>query len=547
VTDTDQWPPSAPDDVGPEPNAQTDGTLNDAHDREADWLASSMTAALADRAFWSLSVPALIWLVYVGRNQWFIRDDWAFILTRPKMADGIGVRAWLFQPQDGHWMTPPLIIYRVLQKVFGLGSYWPYLAVLLLTHIGCVLLVRALCRRFGASAWATTVVCLMLLVFGTGWENIVFAVQITYNLSLLGFLAQLWLTDRAHESARATGGIGRFDIAAALCGLVVVSSSGFGPFYVFGVALWLALLRRWVQLAVVVGPQSLALAWWWRTYGADPVGATGETERSLGQLRAFLRTAADVLLRGIGGTAFVTGLAGAVIIAVLFTRGRTWRQRAMVLTLFATMAITYAGIAWQRAGVDPAFAGSSRYAYMAAMVIGVVIALAVDQLGALRPILGRVALALLAVVVLRNAMWLQRNGDDWAALARDEKYALELLAGSPEQVALIDPGFRPLPFSPDVQLADLGILINRDAISPRLPSTPDEEGLVRFLLGLPDPALAVPPPVLIPGDPGYPGVPVVPTDDPLLQQPPTPLPVEPFPSQDLVPIIPPPTLPPTNP
>ncbi len=36
---------------------------------------------------------------------------------------------------------------------------------------------------------------ILLLVFGAGWENLMFAVQIVYNISLLAFLGQSLLVD----------------------------------------------------------------------------------------------------------------------------------------------------------------------------------------------------------------------------------------------------------------------------------------------------------------------------------------------------------------
>ena len=47
-------------------------------------------------------------------------------------------------------------------------------------------------------------------MFGSGWENIVFAIQIVYNLSLLAFLVQLVLID--HD-----GPPDRRDASASLC------------------------------------------------------------------------------------------------------------------------------------------------------------------------------------------------------------------------------------------------------------------------------------------------------------------------------------------
>ncbi len=57
--------------------------------------------------------------------------------------------------------------------------------------------------------------------------------------------------------------------------LIGVSSSGFGPFFGFGVGLLLVLRRRWAAAAVAVVPQAIAWSWWWLTWGDDPAGDAG--------------------------------------------------------------------------------------------------------------------------------------------------------------------------------------------------------------------------------------------------------------------------------
>ena len=150
-------------------------------------------------------------------------------------------------------MTPPILIYRGVQNLFGIDSYWPFLVPTMLVHVATVLLVRVLCRRCGVSAWTTTLMCAALLVFGSGWENIVFGIQITYNLSLCAFLAVLVLVD--HDGAP-----DRRDVLAAVVGLIGVMSSGFGPFFVVGAAVFVVVRRRpWRTLLLVVGPQALGV------------------------------------------------------------------------------------------------------------------------------------------------------------------------------------------------------------------------------------------------------------------------------------------------
>ena len=92
--------------------------------RDVAWAASDDGARWAFRA---VLAGSLVVLYLVGRNQWFIRDDWAFTLTREKVHQASGLDDMLFMAQDGHWMTGPILIYRGIHAVFGTGSYWPYL------------------------------------------------------------------------------------------------------------------------------------------------------------------------------------------------------------------------------------------------------------------------------------------------------------------------------------------------------------------------------------------------------------------------------------
>src|SRR4029079_5174070 len=178
----------------------------------------------------------------------------------------------LMEPQDGHWMMWPILVFRGLYNLVGTRSYWPYMLVLWATHVGAVVLAHLWMRRFGVTAWISTLMTILLLVFGAGWENLMFAVQIVYNFSLLAFLGQLLLVD--HD-----GPLDRRDGFGVVISLIGVSSSGFGPFFGFGVGLLLVLRRRGLPAVVAVVPQALAWIWWWLTWGSDPPGERGSSLR----------------------------------------------------------------------------------------------------------------------------------------------------------------------------------------------------------------------------------------------------------------------------
>ena len=108
-------------------------------------------------------------------------------------------------------------------------------------------MVRRLCLRVGVTPWTATILAGMIAVFGSGWENIVFAIQLVYNLSLLAFLVHLSLID--HE-----GPPNRRDALGVVAGLVAVSSSGFGPFFILGTLVFMVMRRAWKAAAIATIP-----------------------------------------------------------------------------------------------------------------------------------------------------------------------------------------------------------------------------------------------------------------------------------------------------
>jgi hypothetical protein len=457
--------------------ASTEGAV-EAHPLEARaraamrWAASEHGATWAFRA--ALVLSAVVYWV-VGRNQWFIRDDWAFVITRPVIRETLGNAEWLFTAQDGHWMSPPLIIYRALQNLFGLNSYWPYLLVNLALHVGAVLLVRRLCLRWGASAWTTTLACSILLVFGGGWENIVFAVQITYNLTLVCFLAQLVLCD--HD-----GPPDWRDWVGALVGVIGVTSSGFGPFMIVGLVIFLAGRRRWKALVVGVVPQALAYLWWYFTWQEDPAAAANPGAPS--RIPEFAVRGLVATFESLAGVAALGGVALVGSIALALSNTVSPRVRWGVVASWATVLSMFVGIGLHRVGFGVDFATASRYQYMAAMLLVPVLALAVDRLASWSVGLHRAGRVVLAASVLLNLGTLRVEAAKWSARSADAKRLFELVAGSGllgevPATTIIDP------FNPDVNAVAVLVLVRDGIITPRPPTTPEEIAEVRRALGLP--------------------------------------------------------------
>ena len=427
-------------------------------------------------AFRAVLAGAVVVLYFVGRNQWFIRDDWAFIFTRERIHQNTGLADMLFIAQDGHWMTIPIVVYRIIHAIFGTGSYWPYLIPTMACHLGIAVLVRKLSLRVGVSPWTATILAGTLAVFGSGWENIVFAIQLVYNLSLLAFLVHLVLID--HD-----GPPDRRDALGVVAGLVAVASSGFGPFFIVGTLLFTALRRRWKAAAIATIPTALASAWWWLFWGQDPAGGSS---RSLSQMPPYVNRGLSAVFQGLTATASLVGISLLATTAILLWRRRDSAAHDLMFSLAVTATLVYIGLGIERAGLGVETAANSRYVYVAAALLIPAFGVAVDQLGRIAsPALWAGRLLLVAATAM-NISALRSNGNDWANRAIAERNVLELVAASPD-LPTVEGGVAPLPFSPDLRIVDIPELIADGAIHPRAAATPAEQSAVDAALSQPVP------------------------------------------------------------
>ncbi|MCU1393643.1 MAG: hypothetical protein JWM34_2071 [Ilumatobacteraceae bacterium] len=438
------------------------------------WLRTDRAARLA---FFVALVASLGVYAFIGRHQWFTRDDWASLITRPAARTQEGLGNFLFKPQDGHWLTVPVLLYDTLRRTVGLGSYWPFLLPTLATHVAAVLLVRILCLRHGVSAWTTTLLCTMLLVFGAGWENLVFAIQTSYNLSLVGFLLQLVLVD--HD-----GPVDRRDYAAAVLVLIGLMSSGFGPIFMVGIFVVLALRQRWKALLVALVPQAVAYAWWYLAWARHDVSNVPVGNRS--QVPAFVA-------RGVGATfdaltAF-PGL-GAIAIVASLAVALSWRfgnrTQSVLVGLCATVVVMFSAIGFQRVGLGVASAAESRYVHVAAFLVVPAFGLAVDRLARIAREARWAGLGVLCAAIAVNVSTLVESSNHWAVLSGGERHTFELIAGS-GRAGEVDPNRYIFLDSADVTVGSLASMVEQGALTPVVPVTDADNKVVADALGLPAP------------------------------------------------------------
>ena len=440
-------------------------------------VASLRTDAAARWAFRGAIVLTVIMFAVIGRHQWFTRDDWASLITRPAQRKTEGMSSFLFSPQDGHWMTLPVLLYDATRRAFGLGSYWPFLIPAMAAHIAVVLLARVLCLRHHVSAWTTTLLCSMLLMFGAGWENIIFAIQITFNFSLVAFLAQVVLTD--HE-----GPADHRDWIASGLALIGVMCSGFGPIFIVGIAAVLVLRQRWKALFIAVVPQGLAYGWWYVVWGADPASDSHPGNKS--QIPQFAVHGLSATFNALTGLPGLGSIALVGILTVVLSNRFGRRTQALLIGLGVTIVFMFVGIGFERVGFGVQLAESSRYVHVAGIIIAPVFGLAIDQLARIAREVRWAGLGVLALALVVNVGTLRQATTSWALSSSFERETFELIAGS-GLVAQADPNRYPFPDSPDVTIGSLGTMVAQGALNPRVPVTDQELQRVRDALGLPAP------------------------------------------------------------
>jgi hypothetical protein len=293
-----------------------------------------------------------------GTTLWF--DEWTWLLHRRT-----GSLASFLDTHNGHLSLIPVAIYKLLFATAGARDWVPYRILVIAAHLGCCLLVFVYAaRRVGGVLGL--VAATLLLLFGPGWENLMWPFQITWLLSLGGGLGALLALDR-HDR---TG-----DVVACLLLAVSLASSGIGIPIVIGVALELALVRRRPREMWVVAVPVLIYGVWWIGYQHTAV-----PRHDFVVAPSFVADAAAATLSALAGLAGETGLDGpgtlmtwgpALLVAALIAAGwrltRLRRLAPRTAALTATVLLFWLLTALSRAFLTSPF--SSRYLYVGAFFV----------------------------------------------------------------------------------------------------------------------------------------------------------------------------------
>ena len=346
------------------------------------------SARWAAWAFTAIVVAAFAFYLSIGKRNWFFLDEWDFLADR-----SITSPDDLLRPHNEHWSTLPVLAYRALWSVFGVRTYIPYVAAIVVMHLVAAVLLRVVMRRAGVHPWLATAAAGLFVLLGSGFQNILWAFQIGFVGSLVFGLGHLLLAD--HE-----GGFDRRDALGLVCGLAALMCSGVGVTLVAVVGLAVLVRRGWRLAIVHTVPPAAAFGAWWLAFGRDSY--SNSIRPSLSGLVDFVATALSNAVQQAGSIAVVAVILVAALVIGAFlvlsdpTRRaeRTWAA-PYALAVGAVIFATITGIG--RAGAFGSEAAKpSRYVHLLAAMLLPAIALGADAIARR----WRFALPVLALVLV---------------------------------------------------------------------------------------------------------------------------------------------------
>lgn len=333
-----------------------------------------------------------LWM-FAGRFQWFHHDEWDFIASRT--AGNLGD---LFRPHSAHWVTVPVLLYRLLFWLFGLRAYLPYRLPVLASHLAAAALLVIVMRRAGVRPWIATAAGSLFLFLGAGAQDITDPFQVCFTASLAFGLAHLLFAD--HD-----GPVGRRDGFGLLAGLIGLMCSGVAISMTAIVGVAVLFRRGWRIALLQTMPLAACYLVWLLAIGHRQPKPTGVT---FGGMLRFVEKGLGATYRSIVHYGWL-GVALEIVLVVGLLLSLTEHRRSQRLSqLAAPVALLIGSIVFLlitsigRVVYGVNGAGSSRFVYIVVAMTLPALAVAADALASQwRPLLP-VAIAIFLVGVPGN-------------------------------------------------------------------------------------------------------------------------------------------------
>jgi hypothetical protein len=361
----------------PRPSTATQPALNATH-RLGDVLRHPRAPIVA---LGISAAAAFVLVMYLGRGIGFYFDEWNFALDRR----GHSLDTFL-EPHNEHMVLVPVVVYKLLFAIVGLGHHWPYLAVLLVMHlllgIGVYLLARP---RLGP--WPAVMAASVVLFAGLAWQNMIWPFQIGFVGSVLGGVWAFVALDRTGRRA---------ELLACGALLFSIASSSLGVPMALGVGAEMLARGQRRSLWVAAVPLGLYVLWY-LGYGESTITNQGVVHAAPWAMSAVAAAAGAVFGLGSNWGAPLAVAALAALAWRLSVGPPTPRLLGLLVAGVTFWALTGAARSVSQPPVSPE---SSRY-----LTFGVVVLLLIAvELGRGMAIVPRVlvlggAITLLAVAL----------------------------------------------------------------------------------------------------------------------------------------------------
>jgi hypothetical protein len=438
---------------------------------------SSLSARLAVIVFAVYLAISFVVLLRLGRHIWFYQDEWG-MLTRD-----LSHPSALFQPLNQHWLTLPLIVFRVLFWAFGL-NYLPYQAVVIAAHLTLVVLLRWVMRRAGVGPWLSTIAAGTLVLYGPGQGIILQAIQMSLVGSVMFGVGHLLCAD--HD-----GPFTRRDALGLVLGTLGLMTSGIGTVMVVIVGIAVLIRRGWKMALVHTVPLVIINSVWFYVerkgtkvpyHSAKPFSYIW-TWNVTGERAAFEALGRWTVVAIALAVMLVVGL---LIAWVPLSFAEFRKQAAVPLALLIGGPVMFALVSGQRYWL-PGEVTSSKFIYLATALALPALALAASAIARqwrfMAPV---VAIALLAAVPT-NATKFPADGVFWPGFYETEQHMLLGAAYSPlaaDAPRELQPYviYTPLYYAPNVPMGflDDARAAGRLPKAPHLTQAEQDELLVRM-------------------------------------------------------------------
>ncbi|MDH3706161.1 MAG: hypothetical protein OES57_08840, partial [Acidimicrobiia bacterium] len=332
----------------------------------------------------------------LGRYYWFNGDEWFFLVDR----DG-GDLGQLFEPHNEHLNTLPILVWRAMFRLFGLESYLPYQIPVLIAHLTVVACLWLIIRRCQVNPWIATAAASVLILFGPGEENIIWAFQIGFTGSLALGLVHLLLADHR-------GPINWRDWAGLTAGLAGLLSSGFAPLITAVIGAVVLVRRGWRPALFNTVPLAVIFVTWWLAIGPDVISDPYDRTPGVGDIAQFVWTAGRATFEGLGGSSWLAIVYVVVLVVGLVVAYAPLPRAVAINRAVLPVGLLVAGVfflvvsGYGRWWIGPGAGAQSRYIHLAAAFTLPALAVAIDALARRSTVAVVVAVVVLASVIPHN-------------------------------------------------------------------------------------------------------------------------------------------------